>query len=143
MSLDANSKTNKILIFKTFEVWDVLCCRFSPNGRFLAVGSEDGCIDYYDMSKGPTLQRVGFCKGIPSFVMQLDFSADSKYIRVRQIILISRRPSALQHFTDPIQYISSTLWTDMLCIAIFLGVTNMPCLQHDPLLVTKMTCTLF
>ncbi|WAR18910.1 EMAL6-like protein [Mya arenaria] len=54
----------------------------SPNGKYLAVGSEDSCVDFYDISKGPSLQRTGYCKGIPSFVIQLDFSADSQYIRV-------------------------------------------------------------
>ncbi|KAH3854417.1 hypothetical protein DPMN_096959 [Dreissena polymorpha] len=56
--------------------------RFSPDGHWLAVGSEDNCVDYYDVSKGPSLQRAGYCKDIPSFVIQLDFSADSQHIRV-------------------------------------------------------------
>ena len=60
----------------------ILSFRFSPDSRYLAVGSQDGCVDFYDLGKGPSLQRVGFCKGIPSFVAQMDFSADSKYIRV-------------------------------------------------------------
>ena len=60
-----------------------LICRFSPDGRTLAVGSEDSCVDFYDLTKGPTLNRAGYCKGIPSFVIQMDFSADSQFIRVR------------------------------------------------------------
>ncbi|XP_038072339.1 echinoderm microtubule-associated protein-like 6 [Patiria miniata] len=56
--------------------------RFSPNAQYIAVGSEDGCVDFYDMTQGPSLNRVGFCRGIPSFVFQLDFSANSKYIQV-------------------------------------------------------------
>jgi len=60
----------------------VVVDRFSPNGKFLAVGSEDCCVDFYDISKGPSLARSGYCKGIPSFVIQMDFSADSQYIRV-------------------------------------------------------------
>lgn len=40
-------------------------------------------MDFYDISQGPNLVRKGYCNGIPSFVIQMDFSADSKYIRVR------------------------------------------------------------
>ena len=47
------------------------------------MGSEDSCVDFYDLTKGPTLNRAGYCKGIPSFVIQMDFSADSQFIRVR------------------------------------------------------------
>ncbi|XP_046338524.1 echinoderm microtubule-associated protein-like 6 isoform X1 [Haliotis rufescens] len=56
--------------------------RFSPDNKYLAVGSEDSCVDFYDISQGPNLVRKGYCNGIPSFVIQMDFSADSKYIRV-------------------------------------------------------------
>ncbi|KAL5008221.1 hypothetical protein ScPMuIL_013802 [Solemya velum] len=56
--------------------------RFSPDGKYLAVGSEDNCVDFYDLSQGPSLVRAGYCKGIPSFVIQTDFAADSQYIRV-------------------------------------------------------------
>ncbi|XP_074647902.1 echinoderm microtubule-associated protein-like 6 [Tubulanus polymorphus] len=56
--------------------------RFSPDSKLLAVGSEENCVDFYDISQGPPLNRVGYCKGIPSFVIQMDFSADGKFIRV-------------------------------------------------------------
>lgn len=57
--------------------------RFSPDKKHLAVGSEENCVDFYDLTSGPALNRSGYCKGIPSFVIQMDFSADSRYIRVR------------------------------------------------------------
>ena len=60
----------------------LLLHRFSPNCKLLAVGSEDCCVDLYDLSQGPTLPRAGYCKGIPSFVIQMDFSADGQYLRV-------------------------------------------------------------
>ena len=62
-------------------------CRFSPNCKLLAVGSEDCCVDLYDLSHGPSLARAGYCKGIPSFVIQMDFSADGHYLRVSPLLL--------------------------------------------------------
>lgn len=56
--------------------------RFSPDGKYLAVGSESKCVDFYDLSSGSSLSRAGFCKGIPSFVIQMDFSANGQYIKV-------------------------------------------------------------
>ncbi|XP_013391678.1 echinoderm microtubule-associated protein-like 6 [Lingula anatina] len=56
--------------------------RFSPDSKYIAVGSEDNCVDLYDLSQGPSLNRAGYCKGIPSFVIQMDFSADGKHLRV-------------------------------------------------------------
>lgn len=56
--------------------------RFSPDGKCLAVGSESKCVDFYDLNDGFSLNRVGFCKGIPSFVIQMDFSANGQYIKV-------------------------------------------------------------
>ena len=57
--------------------------RFSPDGKYLAVGAHEGTVDFYDMSKGASLQRVSYCKGIEGFVMMLDFSSDNKYVKVR------------------------------------------------------------
>lgn len=58
--------------------------RFSPDNRFLAVGSVESAVDFYDLSLGPSLNRIGYCKDIPGFVIQIDFSADSKYIQVKK-----------------------------------------------------------
>uniref|UniRef100_H3CLU3 EMAP like 6 n=2 Tax=Tetraodon nigroviridis TaxID=99883 RepID=H3CLU3_TETNG len=55
---------------------------FSPDNRFLAVGSADGAVDFYDLSLGPALHRVGYCKDILGFVIQMDFSSDSRHIQV-------------------------------------------------------------
>lgn len=43
-------------------------------------------MDFYDLTSGPSLTRSGYCKGIPSFVIQMDFSADSHYIRVSFVL---------------------------------------------------------
>lgn len=67
-----------------------LFCRFSPNSRYLAVGSTENAVDFYDLTLGPQLNRINCCRDIPSFVMQMDFSADSAYVQVRGT------PAALQ-----------------------------------------------
>jgi len=56
--------------------------RFSPDGKYLAVGSDDNCVDFYELRGERPLTRVGYCKGIPSFVTQMDFSADGRFIQV-------------------------------------------------------------
>ena len=50
----------------------ISCCmfRFSPDSRFLAVGSSENSVDFYDLTLGPTLNRISYCKDIPSFVIQ-------------------------------------------------------------------------
>ena len=63
--------------------------RFSPEGDILAVGSDDNTLDFYDSREGGTLARIGYCKGIPSFVIQMDFSADGKYIQVNIYLAFS------------------------------------------------------
>ncbi|KAB1267117.1 Echinoderm microtubule-associated protein-like 6 [Camelus dromedarius] len=54
----------------------------SPDSRFLAVGSSEHTVDFYDLTQGTSLNRIGYCKDIPSFVIQMDFSADGRYIQV-------------------------------------------------------------
>lgn len=60
-----------------------LSYRFSPNSRYLAVGSTESAVDFYDLTLGPQLNRINCCRDIPSFVMQMDFSADSAYVQVQ------------------------------------------------------------
>uniref|UniRef100_A0A673BND2 EMAP like 6 n=1 Tax=Sphaeramia orbicularis TaxID=375764 RepID=A0A673BND2_9TELE len=56
--------------------------RFSPDRRLLAVGSVENTVDVYDVGGGPSLNRLVYCTDIPSFILQMDFSADSGYIQV-------------------------------------------------------------
>ncbi|XP_032820802.2 echinoderm microtubule-associated protein-like 6 isoform X1 [Petromyzon marinus] len=79
-----------LLVVASMKVWGkkrdrkstVQDIRFSPDSRYLAVGSCDCAVDFYDLSQGPSLARVGYCRDVPSFVIQLDFSADGRYIQV-------------------------------------------------------------
>ncbi|KAL7841818.1 hypothetical protein SRHO_G00255090, partial [Serrasalmus rhombeus] len=56
--------------------------RFSPDKHLLVVGSAECTVDLYDLTQGASLNRIGYCKDIPSFVIQMDFSADSRFIQV-------------------------------------------------------------
>ncbi|XP_047191015.1 echinoderm microtubule-associated protein-like 6 isoform X1 [Scophthalmus maximus] len=56
--------------------------RFSPDRQLLAVGSVDSTVDVYDVSGGPSLNRLVYCSDVQAFVLQLDFSADSCFIQV-------------------------------------------------------------
>ncbi|GAB5573088.1 echinoderm microtubule-associated protein-like 5 isoform X3 [Prionailurus iriomotensis] len=79
-----------ILLVSSLKIWgkkrDRRCSihdiRFSPDSRFLAVGSSENSVDFYDLTLGPTLNRISYCRDIPSFVIQMDFSADSRYLQV-------------------------------------------------------------
>ena len=74
----------------------IKCSRFSPDNKFLAVGSHEGCLDFYNLSKGPSLQRAGFCKGINGFVAMVDFATNSSYVRVS---LTSFQLQYIRHLT--------------------------------------------
>ena len=58
--------------------------RFSPNGKLLAVGSDDACVDIYSLEsldkRGPS--RTSYCRGIPSYVTHIDWCKDSRYLQV-------------------------------------------------------------
>ena len=85
--------------------------RFSPEGNLLAVGSDDNCVDFYEIKEGQPLKRAGYCKGIPNFVTQMDFSADGRFIQVGSAvrvfleffleIIVSVRPSILVFVSYP------------------------------------------
>ena len=74
-------------------LWFWKCCfswpalspsRFSPNGKLLAVGSDDACVDIYSLEsldkRGPS--RTSYCRGIPSYVTHIDWCKDSRYLQV-------------------------------------------------------------
>nr|CAB3242507.1 echinoderm microtubule-associated protein-like 6 [Phallusia mammillata] len=59
-------------------VYDI---RFSPDDKIVAVGSSEQTLDFYELNLENAMNRVGYCKQIPSFVFQMDFSKDGKYIQ--------------------------------------------------------------
>lgn len=77
--------TTKHMIIRAQVLKRCFSRRFSSDNRLLAVGSVECAVDFYDLTLGPSLNRIGYCKDIPGFVIQLDFSADSHYIEVQII----------------------------------------------------------
>uniref|UniRef100_A0A9J7WVP8 EMAP like 5 n=1 Tax=Cyprinus carpio carpio TaxID=630221 RepID=A0A9J7WVP8_CYPCA len=79
-----------ILLVSSLKIWGkkrdrrsaIQDIRFSPDSHFLAVGSSENAVDFYDLTLGPQLNRINCCRDIPSFVMQMDFSADSCYVQL-------------------------------------------------------------
>ncbi|XP_076879607.1 echinoderm microtubule-associated protein-like 6 isoform X2 [Brachyhypopomus gauderio] len=92
--------------------------RFSPDSRLLAVGSVEGAVDFYDLTLGSSLNRIGYCKDIPGFVIQLDFSADSKFIAVatgcykRQVHEVPSGKTVAEHAVT--ERITWATWTSVL-----------------------------
>ena len=57
----------------------ISCLRFSPDGRWLAVGSHDNFVDLYDTRR--SYKRSGVCKGHSSYVTHLDWSEDGRFLQ--------------------------------------------------------------
>ncbi|KFO18258.1 Echinoderm microtubule-associated protein-like 5 [Fukomys damarensis] len=115
-----------ILLVSSLKIWgkkrDRRCAihdiRFSPDSRYLAVGSSENSVDFYDLTLGPTLNRISYCKDIPSFVIQMDFSADSRYLQVssgcykRHVYEVPSGKHLLDHAA--IDRITWATWTSIL-----------------------------
>ena len=53
--------------------------KFSPDGSYLAVGSNDGPVDLYAV--GQRYKKVGECSRSSSFITHLDWSVDSRFLQ--------------------------------------------------------------
>jgi WD40 repeat protein len=90
--------------------------RFSPDSGKLAVGSDDACVDIYSLS--PSVSRVAYCRGIPSFVTQLDWSQNGRHLQVSTGVyerLVFEVASGKQiTSSDVINKITWASWTSVL-----------------------------
>jgi microtubule-associated protein-like 1/2 len=58
------------------------CIKFSPDGRFLALGSRDNHIYIYQVSdEYRKYNRIGRCSGHSSFITNIDWTSDGTYIQ--------------------------------------------------------------
>jgi WD40 repeat protein len=55
----------------------ITCVKYSPDGRFLAVGSADNRIQFYDVAS--EMGSIGQTDGSSSVILGIDWSEDSKY----------------------------------------------------------------
>lgn len=93
----------------------VVCLfRFSPDSHHLAVGSSENAVDFYDLTLGPSLNRTSYCKDIPSFVIQMDFSADSCYLQVN-VTEGFLGQVCFSKYGDIISVLPVQSWTQKLC----------------------------
>uniref|UniRef100_G1KN37 EMAP like 5 n=1 Tax=Anolis carolinensis TaxID=28377 RepID=G1KN37_ANOCA len=54
--------------------------KYSPDGNFLSVGSNDNSVDIYGVVQ--RYKKVGECIGSTSFITHMDWSLDSKYLQI-------------------------------------------------------------
>lgn len=55
--------------------------RFSPRKSYLAAGSSDLAIDFFEIINGK-MKRIAYCTQLPGPVLQIDWSTSAEYIKV-------------------------------------------------------------
>lgn len=63
------------------------CIKFSPNGRYVALGSRDNNIYVYQVSdEYRKFNRIGRCSGHTSYVISIDWDTSNTYIQTTSIL---------------------------------------------------------
>ena len=90
--------------------------KYSPNGQYLAVGSEENTIDIYDISK--QYQRIGVSKGHSAKIMHLDWSTDSALLQsssANRELLFWEMPNGVQaKFPQDLRNVDWYTWTSVI-----------------------------
>lgn len=81
-------KNGILVVLNVDNMSEILCAKlrnevlhemkYSPCGRYLAVGSNDNFVDVLDTQE---YKKLGTCSGSSSFITHLDWTQDSQYIR--------------------------------------------------------------
>lgn len=77
--LVVEAETLKEVFSTTIRKEEISEVKFSPDGKFLAMGSHDNFIDVFDV--GRSYKLIGTCKGHASFIIHFDWSSDSRFIQ--------------------------------------------------------------
>lgn len=74
-------ETHEIVTSHTDGNEQIECALYSPDGKYLALGSRDNHIYIYEVTEGgKKYSRIGKCSGHSSFVTHLDWSTDGVYL---------------------------------------------------------------
>ncbi|XP_045148988.1 echinoderm microtubule-associated protein-like 6, partial [Echinops telfairi] len=89
--------------------------KFSPDGSYLAVGSNDGPVDVYAVSQ--RYKKIGECVQSLSFITHIDWSLDSRYLQTNDGAgerLFYKMPSG-KPLTST-EEIKGILWASWTCV---------------------------
>ncbi|CAK4717395.1 hypothetical protein AeMF1_007851 [Aphanomyces euteiches] len=90
--------------------------KYSPDGKYLAVGAKDNCMHVYDTG---TYRRVTKCEGHATFVAHIDWSIDGYLVQTNsadgEILYWQVTPTAVRQITDSM-LMRDILWSRWSCI---------------------------
>ncbi|XP_034149805.1 echinoderm microtubule-associated protein-like 2 isoform X3 [Esox lucius] len=124
--------------------------KYSPDGKFLAIGSHDNFVYIYAVTEnGKKYSRVGKCTGHSSFVTHLDWSVNSQYIVTNSgdYEILFWEASSCKHVTN-MDVVRNMEWATSTCVLGFsvFGVwpdgadgtdINAVCRSHDASLLAS------